>query len=504
MKEYLKVRNNSRGKLSLKPVMKGLALNTVWDNSSAPAVPSILNDVLRSPGQSLDAQTRAFMEPRLGNDFSQVRIHSESSAGHATHSLGALAFTIGHDIAFQPGLYNPQGLQGKKLLAHELAHVVQQAALSWVPNKLSLHVAPANSEFEREAESASTAIATNQSYTFQPRLRTGQAYVQRIPVPASTGMTATPVANLSFEEFRRIMLVRYGVREIRVGTFDEQVNRLPRGGSPSTGLSRNTWQSFDPSTSPGIFTSIIEAFRDFEQSIGGVPPTDRILFFDTKYEFDPSQSRFTPNPNEGASFGDGELLIYRAVLLRQKSLPIARSNPRGRYRDVPLGGTIRPTGSIPGAPIPALSQAESANLMIVHELGHGLAEAAYRTDSDVFNNYNRAVGWLGTPPILYDIRARPVQQAIRQGTPLPPAFEITREHWNDPRWVEQPVSGYMVSGGPGEDFAEAVMTYVRNRELLRSRSPHRYEFIHARIARWLSELRQRPVGDFNLPSKTYA
>jgi hypothetical protein len=77
-------------------------------------------------GTPLAPETRAFMEPRFGFDFSQVRIHTDSNAVQMSQDLGAQAFTHGHDIYFGAGKYDPNSGAGKELLAHELTHVVQQ------------------------------------------------------------------------------------------------------------------------------------------------------------------------------------------------------------------------------------------------------------------------------------------------------------------------------------------------------------------------------------------
>lgn len=78
-------------------------------------------------GQPLDAETRAFMEPRFGHDFSQVRVHSDVEAETSAESLKALAYTVGSDVVFAKGQYSPASSAGRRLLAHELCHVVQQS-----------------------------------------------------------------------------------------------------------------------------------------------------------------------------------------------------------------------------------------------------------------------------------------------------------------------------------------------------------------------------------------
>ncbi|MFL6305884.1 MAG: DUF4157 domain-containing protein [Candidatus Sulfotelmatobacter sp.] len=90
--------------------------------------PPIVNDVLNSAGQPLDSATRAFFEPRFNYDFSRVRIHADPGASHAANAVQALAFTVGRNIVFGSGRFAPPTPEGRKLLAHELTHVVQQRA----------------------------------------------------------------------------------------------------------------------------------------------------------------------------------------------------------------------------------------------------------------------------------------------------------------------------------------------------------------------------------------
>jgi hypothetical protein len=148
--------------------------------SAGPAVaPPIVHDVLRSPGRPLDTAARAFFEPRFGHDFSRVRtdstvarlpagnlavnqigdrfereadrtaervmnkpapaqpaaghsfanvrIHTDDRAAQSARSVGALAYTVGQDIVFASGQYSPHTTQGRRLLAHELTHTLQQS-----------------------------------------------------------------------------------------------------------------------------------------------------------------------------------------------------------------------------------------------------------------------------------------------------------------------------------------------------------------------------------------
>jgi hypothetical protein len=143
------------------------------------AAPPVVHDVLRSPGRPLDAGVRSFMESRLGGDlsgarsrsvaprlapasleigsasdpseleadriaegvtavspsasgglrqdFSRVRVHTDARAAESARAVSALAYTVGQDVVFGAGQYRPESMDGRKLLAHELTHVVQQS-----------------------------------------------------------------------------------------------------------------------------------------------------------------------------------------------------------------------------------------------------------------------------------------------------------------------------------------------------------------------------------------
>jgi hypothetical protein len=100
------------------------------DAARSGGMPSVVDEVLRAPGRALDAATRAWMEPRFGHDFSRVRIHTDERAAQASRSIGALAFTAGHQIVFGARQYAPGTDRGRSLIAHELTHTVQQASSS--------------------------------------------------------------------------------------------------------------------------------------------------------------------------------------------------------------------------------------------------------------------------------------------------------------------------------------------------------------------------------------
>jgi hypothetical protein len=134
-------------------------------------VPPIVRSVLNSSGQPLDPATRAFMEPRFGHDFSQVRVHNNALAHQAAGGQLARAFTVGTHVVFGPRRYEPTSIEGKRLLAHELAHVVQQAG----PES----GASASARHEIDADHAATAAIQGRPAAVLQRAPVG---VQREPL----------------------------------------------------------------------------------------------------------------------------------------------------------------------------------------------------------------------------------------------------------------------------------------------------------------------------------
>lgn len=163
---------------------KRLSLQRMGLNSplAGEVAPPVVHDVLRSSAPPLDAQTRALMEPRFGHDFSRVRIHTGDLAARSAEAVAAQAFTFGRDIVFGSGRFAPATAEGRKLLAHELAHVVQQGA------------APATSAVTRPVAPGHSGAG--------PQLRRqptpGPASPPAAPSP-TTGMDPSTISSCRFE-----------------------------------------------------------------------------------------------------------------------------------------------------------------------------------------------------------------------------------------------------------------------------------------------------------------
>lgn len=133
-----------------------LQRKAVEKDDSETSVPALAHEVLRSSGQPLDSSTRAFMEPRFGHDFNGVRVHTDPLAAESAQAVNAIAYTVGRNVVFGRGRYQPTSTHGRRLLAHELAHVVQQ---DQSPNKASLQrqdlpCCPSNVDKKRKKKSA--------------------------------------------------------------------------------------------------------------------------------------------------------------------------------------------------------------------------------------------------------------------------------------------------------------------------------------------------------------
>src|SRR5258708_24983998 len=126
--------------------------------------PPIVHEVLRSRGQPLDTETRTFMEPRFGRDFSQVRVHTDARASESARTVTALAYTVGRDVVFGRDQYAPSTTEGRRLLAHELTHVVQQQDQPYttgVALGISQPSDPTEVEATRVTEMSRSAISAN-------------------------------------------------------------------------------------------------------------------------------------------------------------------------------------------------------------------------------------------------------------------------------------------------------------------------------------------------------
>jgi len=431
-------------------------------------------------GDPLPQGTRADMESRFGRDLSAVRVHTGPDAADAAQRAGAAAFTIGTDIVFGHNADAGDGGAGRRVLAHELAHTLQQAGAR-PPSSALATSAPADAS-EREADALAGAALTGAPI---PVIAHREAHIARQPAPAAPAAVPAVAGPMTRAQFDAEMRRRFGTADVHTGTQAEQQSMIPAG---------VTWHAWDPGPASAAYQDIIDGVLALNTSFGGIPRISSVIFFAMHYERD-KNGVLVANPSVGASYGVGTLTIYEHAVnapdTGREGVPFARSDPSNNYPGGPIIG-MAGRGETPGAPVAIPTQRESTMRIIEHELGHGLAEAAQSPtggtppDPGMIDQYARGAGWFNGH--LYDVGVLSVHVAIAAGTQPPAAYEITPPRWNDPAWKEQPVSRYSVEGGPGEDFAEAVMLYVTSPTVLAARSFQRFLFIDVHKAMWRSRL----------------
>ena len=178
-----------------------------------PAIASpLVGQVLRSPGQSIGAPLRTFMEHRFGHDFSRIHIHTDSRAAASAQAVRALAYTVGQHVIFAPNQFQPNTHAGRNLLAHELAHTIQQGttdgqSLDRLP--ITDPAGPAEHAADRAASAALAGAASTAPSSAPLEKSASPAIARRTPpldggpnddntdrdvgpVPATTPAPATP------------------------------------------------------------------------------------------------------------------------------------------------------------------------------------------------------------------------------------------------------------------------------------------------------------------------
>src|SRR5438445_9541747 len=142
---------------------------------------SPVKDVVGSGGAPLDKDTRGLMESRLGADFSDVRVHTDAKASESAQSVQAHAYTVGSDVVFQSGKYEPESDSGKRMLAHELTHVVQQRSgpVDGTPAPGGIQISRPSDRFEQAAESSADRVMSSAPATTPASAAAAPASIQR-------------------------------------------------------------------------------------------------------------------------------------------------------------------------------------------------------------------------------------------------------------------------------------------------------------------------------------
>ncbi len=140
-----------RSVLHLQRVAGNTSVSRLLDDEPASPVTDVVG---RGGGRPLEPEVRRVMEERLGHDFGSVRVHTDHAASESARAIHAQAYTVGSDVVFQSGRYQPDTPGGQHMLAHELTHVMQQQAgpVDGTPAAGGIRISDPSDRFEQAAE----------------------------------------------------------------------------------------------------------------------------------------------------------------------------------------------------------------------------------------------------------------------------------------------------------------------------------------------------------------
>jgi Domain of unknown function (DUF4157) len=190
--------------------LQRLAGNVAVSNPLNDDRSSVLDVVGHGSGQAIEPSVRQVFERRLGHDFSDVRVHTDSDAAASAQAVRAAAYTVGDEIVFDAGEYQPTTVKGERTLAHELTHVVQQRSgpVTGEPAAGGILVSNPSCQEEQEADKAANVALAEPPNTERvqftapvPSRRAGTVGLQRKPVIQRTPRPLTPDAvSITFPE----------------------------------------------------------------------------------------------------------------------------------------------------------------------------------------------------------------------------------------------------------------------------------------------------------------
>jgi hypothetical protein len=170
------------GVLHLQRTAGNTTVSRLLDEEPASPVTDVVG---RGAGRPLEPEVRGVMEERLGHDFGSVRVHTDHAASESARAIHAQAYTVGTDVVFQSGRYQPDTPAGQHMLAHELTHVMQQSAgpVDGTPAPGGIRISDPSDRFEQAAERNADRVMAPQPVT-APALaaQREEDAVQELPV----------------------------------------------------------------------------------------------------------------------------------------------------------------------------------------------------------------------------------------------------------------------------------------------------------------------------------
>jgi hypothetical protein len=238
--------------------------------------PPIVHDVLRSPAQSLDSSARRLLEPRFAQDFSGVRVHAGPKAEAAADAVNARAFTVGQNIVLGQG-HSQTSAGGLELMAHELAHTVQQADAPQPAGPIE--IGPADHPSEREADRLSSAALGGGAAQATPepaaQLRRQEADKPDPPPLIPAPKPLRPLA----ESFNPSLSTPLGPVSLEDG---HKVGAFLKGGGPSGALGSSAKCGLTPGFKPGTGDFKGQCCKGLTQNDANCCPPEQLSMRDAR------------------------------------------------------------------------------------------------------------------------------------------------------------------------------------------------------------------------------
>lgn len=192
-----------------------------------PSIESRISE-LQGGGQPLDPATRAFFELRFGQDFSEVRVHTDAKAAEVAKEVNARAFTVGKELVFGEGNYSPGMDDGQRLIAHELTHVIQQSEVS-IGNNWCL-----KSEEPNKSENLTFSQLSSSGIPFSHKNNKANLLVQRAVSPEQSPLSENPEGQIEEKDQNH-----YIMWDFDIGSSELKPNHMKKLNSIA-----NEWRIF--------------------------------------------------------------------------------------------------------------------------------------------------------------------------------------------------------------------------------------------------------------------
>jgi hypothetical protein len=253
-----------------------IAVQRDGDGPSHDGAARLVRQVVSTQGQPLDPDTRALMGSRLGHDFSNVRVHTDSDAARSAAAIGANAYTAGNHIVFGAGQFVPSASRGQRIVAHELAHIVQQSQGFVAGTDIGGGVVLSHPEdkFERDAMARAEQVMTGSTTPARPltpiNAREPGLAAQTIAVQRDAAGVIGAIAGVASAALAIVGLIA------AFGAWKRPKNPPPTSGGIAINVNPNP---LFPAAGPAEKTP--EAIRAFRSAIEGPPQTHKILDLNT-------------------------------------------------------------------------------------------------------------------------------------------------------------------------------------------------------------------------------